>query len=159
MSLDQLWALSYNSKAIDVLRNSKYAIPLIQSVHLLGITMILGSLVILCLRLLGLGLRGFSMQTLVAQLWRWGMWGIGIAITSGFFVFLPDPTRYAANTAFRVKMLLLITAILYQSLIFRRVVHAPSAETPSRGNTLAACVALTLWFLVGWAGRAIGFLG
>ena len=159
MSLDQLWQLSYNSKTVDLLRNSKYAIPLIQSVHLLGITMLLGSLVILNLRLLGLGLREFSMKTLVNQVWRWGVWGMGIAIASGLLVFLPDPTRYAANTAFRVKLVLLCTAILYQFFVFRRVVRSEAAEVASTGNAIAACFALTLWFMVGWAGRAIGFLG
>ena len=159
MSLDKIWALSYDSRTIDLLRNSKYAIPLIQSVHLLGITMLLGSLIILSLRLLGLGLMGFAMRTLVAQVWRWGFWGMGFTIGSGLLVFLPDPARYAANTAFRVKVLSLIVAIAYQLLVFRKVVHSDAAETSSRRNTIMACTALTLWFTVGWAGRAIGFLG
>ena len=159
MSLDQVWALSYNSKTIDILRNSKYAIPLIQSVHLLGITMLLGSLVILSLRLLGLGLKEFSMRTLVAQVWRWGLWGLGITVGSGLLVFIPDPSRYAANTAFRLKMVLLVGAVLYQFVLFRKAVRSETAERPSRRNAIIAGLALTLWFMVGWAGRAIGFLG
>ena len=100
MPLDSLWKLSYDSQTIDILRNSKYAIPLIQSVHLFGITLLLASTVIFNLRLLNLGLRDLPLPVLAATVWRWAKIGLAIAVTSGAFVFLPDPARYAANTAF-----------------------------------------------------------
>jgi len=159
MSLQHLWQLSYDSKTIDLIRNAKYAIPVIQSFHLFGITLLLGSTVILNLRLLGLGLREFSMSVLSAQLWRYAVAGMLITMVSGILVFVPDPARYAANTAFRVKMILLCVAILFQFAVFRKVVRSVAAERASSSNTIAACVSLCLWFFVGWAGRAIAFLG
>lgn len=156
MPLDGLWKLSYDSHAIDILRNAKYAIPLIQSIHLLGITLLLASTVIFNLRLLNLGLRDLPLPVLAANVWRWAKAGLAVAVVSGFFVFLPDPARYAANTAFLTKMCLLILASLFQFTVFRRVVLGRTAGT---NQSAVAIVSLTLWFAVGWAGRAIAFLG
>lgn len=151
--------MSYDSPTIDILRNSKYAIPIIQSFHLFGITLLLGSMVILNLRLLGLGLRQFSMALLAKQMWRFAVGGMLLAMASGILVFVPDPARYAANNAFRVKMVVLCVAALFQFLVYRKVIRSEGAEVRSPGNTLAACCSLALWFLVGWSGRAIAFLG
>ena len=60
MNLTRLWQMSYDSPTIDILRNSKHAIPIIQGFHLLGITLLLGSVVILNFRLIGIGLSGIK---------------------------------------------------------------------------------------------------
>ena len=159
MSLQHLWQMSYDSHTIDILRNSKYAIPVIQSFHLFGITLLLGSMVILNLRLLGIGLRQLPMVALSRQIWPWAIGGLLLAIASGFLVFVPDPARYAANYAFRTKMVALCVAVAFQFLIYRKVVRSGAAESGSRRNIAVACCSLVLWFLVGWAGRAIAFLG
>ena len=155
MSLENLWRMSYDSKTIDVMRNSKYAIPLIQSVHLIGITLLLGVIVMLNLRLLGIGLTGLPLPVLYQQLWRWATGGMLVAMLSGFLVFVPDPARYAANTAFVTKMLLLCAAVLFQFTLFRSVA---SRESAGRAFVVPL-LSLTLWFSVGWAGRLIAFLG
>jgi len=159
MSLQHLWQMSYDSHTIDILRNSKYAIPVIQSFHLFGITLLLGSMVILNLRLSGIGLRQLPMAALSRQIWPWAMGGLLLAIASGFLVFVPDPARYAANYAFRTKMVALCVAVAFQFLIYRKVVRSGTAESRSIRNIAVACCSLVLWFLVGWAGRAIAFLG
>lgn len=159
MSLQRLWQISYESPAIDILRNSHYAIPVIQSLHLLGITLLLGSVVILNLRLLGLGLTGIRLEVIARQVWSWGTAGLILAAVSGFFVFLPDPARYAANTSFGVKMIVLPTAILFQYTVYRRAVRADAAANPGKRRVILPLLSLFLWFSVGWAGRAIAFLG
>lgn len=156
-SLQEIWQWSYGSPTIEILRNSKYAIPIIQSFHLFGITLVLGGAVILNLRLLGLGFRQLPMPALARPIWRWMICGLLLAMATGFLVFISDPARYAANHAFRAKMIALSIAIAFQFLVFRNVVHSP--ESKSVGRTITACASLILWFFVGWAGRAIAFLG
>ena len=158
-ALENLWRMSYDSATIDVLRNSKYAIPLIQSFHLFGITLLLGGVVILNLRLLGFGFGEVSMATLASQVWRWALGGLILAVATGFLVFVPDPARYAANYAFRTKMIALCCAVAFHIFVFRSVIRSKEAESKSVRNTMVACCSLLLWFLVGWAGRAIAFLG
>ena len=157
--LQHLWQLSYDSKTVDILRNTKYAIPMIQSFHLFGITLLLGGMVILNLRLTGFGLQKLSMNSLGRQVWKWSVGGLLIAMASGTLVFVPDPARYAANYAFRTKMVLLCAAALFQFTVYRRAIQSQGAGARSRANTLVGCLSLTLWFSVGWAGRAIAFLG
>jgi len=159
MNLQHLWQMSYNSPTIDILRNSHHAIPVIQAFHLLGITLLLGSVVILNFRLLGIGLKEIKLEVLAKQVWSWGTTGLILAVVSGFFVFLPDPARYAANTSFVVKMIILAIAALFQYTVYRRVVKAEAAAHSSRRLVVLPLISLFLWFGVGWAGRAIAFLG
>jgi|SRR5579862_198948 len=159
MSLQHLWQWSYDSQTINILRNSKYAIPIIQSFHLFGITLVLGGSLILNLKLLGLGFRQLPMAALARPIWRSVTGGLLLAMVTGFLVFIPDPARYAANYAFRTKMLALCVALAFQFLVFRRVIRSATADSRSSSNTMTACASLTIWFLVGWAGRAIAFLG
>src|ERR1700730_11021531 len=107
MSLNRLWQMSYDSKLIAVMRNSKHAIPIIQSFHLFGIVLLLSAMVILNFRLLGIGLRGIRVEVLAKEVWKWGTAGLLLAMGSGFLVFLPDPARYAANKSFLTKMTIL----------------------------------------------------
>ncbi len=72
-------------------------------------------------------------------------------------VFLPDPTRYAQSGPFRLKMLLLCLALLYQFTIFRKTVRRDPQSRPPIRNAAVAAISLLLWFGVGWSGRAIAF--
>lgn len=159
MNLTRLWQMSYDSPTIDILRNSKHAIPIIQGFHLLGIALLLGSMVILNFRLIGIGLSGIKLEVVAKQVWSWGTAGLILAMVSGFFVFLPDPARYAANTSFDVKMCLLLTSIVFQYTIYRRIVKADVAAHVEHRHVALGILSLFLWFGVGWAGRAIAFLG
>ena len=77
---------------IDILRNSKYAIPVIQSFHLFGITLLLGSMVILNLRLSGMGLRAIADGGAGESRFGAGLiGGLLLAMLTGFLVFMPDP--------------------------------------------------------------------
>jgi hypothetical protein len=147
----------YYSKDYAFVRDSKYAIPLLQSLHLLGISLLLGTTVILNLRLLGLGFRRIPMPALADELMPWMKTGLGVAVVSGVMVFLPDPTRYAASGPFLRKMVVFCLALLYHFTIFRRAVRV-APETRSRAANIGlAAGSLVLWFGVGWLGRAIAF--
>lgn len=159
MSLNRLWQMSYDSKLIDIIRNSHHAIPIIQAFHLFGITLLLGSMVILNFRMLGIGLGQIRLDVLAKQVWSWGTAGLLLAIASGFVVFIADPARYAANYSFLTKMSLLVIAILFQYTFYRRAVRAQAGAAEPRRHFAVPIMSLLLWFGVGWAGRAIAFLG
>jgi hypothetical protein len=109
------------------------------------------------LRLLGIGMRQLPLSAVARQLFPWTFGALLLNIVSGILVFLPDPVRYVNSGPFQLKMALLSIAVLYHFTIFRRVTRA---EPPARGPMKKAIIAffsLTLWFSVGWAGRAIAF--
>lgn len=153
-AFDAVIAWCYESPTLGLIRDGKYAIPLIQSLHLAGITIVLGTTVAFNLRLTDLGLTELPRKALVEQLWRWAKRGLVLTAVSGFFVFLPDPARYLQNDPFRLKMLLLALAILFQFTIFKRFLHTEHTRV---ARVLVAIVSLILWFGVGWSGRAIAF--
>lgn len=79
-------------------------------------------------------------------------------LTSGILLFLSEAMKCYGNTSFRVKMLFLFAALLFQFTIYNRTVVSEDKVAPV-GGKIAAAVALCLWFGVGLAGRGIGFLG
>ena len=120
--------------------------------------MVLGTTVVFNARLRGIGVRKSAMPTSRDQLWRLAVGGLLLSITTGILVFILDPARYAANTAFKTKLVILILAILFHFTTFRKVIRAKAL--PDRGRAaLVAVASLILRFCVGWAGRAIAFLG
>lgn len=147
----------YYSKDYAFVRDSKYAIPLLQSLHLIGITLLLGTTAILNLRLTGFGFRRLPLPVLSEQLWPWTKTGLFLAIATGVLVFLPDPTRYAQSGPFRLKMALLCVALAYQFVVFRKVVGKDPESRSRLSNAAFAAISLGLWFGVGWSGRAIAF--
>ena len=153
-----LWC--YKAPVLEWFRNAKYAIPVLQSFHLLGLTAVLGVICIISIRLLGVGFLKLPLSTLWRELSRWFLGALVMTISAGVIIAIIDPTRYLANTPFRIKMCILATAILFHYTIFRRVVRsAPDAEVPrtTGGRAALGFVSLLLWFSVGWAGRLIAF--
>ena len=155
--VDQFVQWCYYSKDYAFIRDSKYGVPILQSLHLTGITLLLGTTLILNLRLLGLGFRRLPMPLLSEQLWRWTKVGLFLAICAGILIFLPDPTRYAHSGPFRLKMILLCLALIFQFTIFRKTVRTDPGLRSRLANSVVAVISLTLWFGVGWSGRAIAF--
>jgi hypothetical protein len=140
------------------IRNSRIAFPVIENFHLFALTVLLGSIVVLCLRQFGLILKGQPISEVAAALRPWNRWGLAVMLTSGILLFLSEAMKCYGNTSFRIKMLFLFAALLFQFTIYNRMVKNEGASAPL-GGKIAAGIALCLWFGVGLAGRAIGFLG
>ena len=138
------------------IRASTWQFAIIEMIHLLGLTMLLGALMVLDLRLFGFGMRRQPVSQLARNLspWVWG--GLVTILSSGILLFFGEPMKLYGNPSFHVKMLLLATAIVFQFTLFRRVTNHDGMP-PVLGKA-AAVVSLFLWFGVGLAGRAIGFL-
>jgi hypothetical protein len=128
----------------------------IQIGHVLGLILLLTSLVLVNLRLLGWGLRQLPLEQVVQATRRALALGLVLTIGSGSLLFLSAPLHYAANTAFVPKMVLLLTALLVQASLYRHVTRSHSPGPLLSRST--AVLSLTLWFGVGLAGRAIGFV-
>jgi hypothetical protein len=140
-----------------LLRQASPALILaIQIGHVLGLILLLSTLVLVNLRLLGLGLARQPLEQLV-QSTRWSLrLGLALAIGSGTLLYFSAPVSYIANAAFVPKMVLLAAALVVQASLYRTVTRR-AIVTPffARGT---AVLSLSLWFSVGLAGRAIGFV-
>jgi hypothetical protein len=139
-------------------RDSKYGMPTVQSFHLMGLTILLTTVLLLDLRLAGLGIRDYGLSWLARQLKPWTLGAFAVVILSGILMFLATPGKYIGSHPFRLKMVLLCLALLFHFGVLHRFTAADSAARPRPVNVIVACLSLTLWFGVGWAGRAIAFL-
>jgi hypothetical protein len=144
-----------NSAVAHLINNSNHLVgAAFQIVHIVGIVLLLASVLLVALRLLGLGLREQSLAE-VEQLARpFFWWGLGAAVLSGSLFFVSTATIYATKSALQIKLVLLVLAVLLQFGVVRRLVAQPGSKALAVGGALAS---LTLWFGVGLAGRAIGF--
>jgi len=140
------------------IRNSRAAFPVIENFHLFALTVLLGSIVVLCLRQFGLILKTQPISEVATALRPWNRWALAVMLTSGVLLFLSEAMKCYGNTSFRVKMIFLFAALLFQFTVYNRIVKDEGLSAPL-GGKVAAGVALCLWFGVGLAGRAIGFLG
>jgi len=156
---EQAIAWCYQTPMLSWLRDARYGMPLAQSFHILGFTVLLGTCVTWNLALTGLGFRKTSLDVLARDLWPWANGGLVLVVATGIMVFIVDPARYVVNAPFQTKMALLVLAIAFQYTLFKRTLFALDKNrlTPARRWRIAAA-SVGLWFGVGWAGRFIAFL-
>lgn len=128
----------------------------LQVAHILGFILLLGSLVLVNLRLLGWILPEEPLTKLSREAARLFTLGLTLAVVSGLLIFIATPRLYVVNWAFGLKAVLFAAALLIHFLLLRRVLKG---DRPSRWLTRTAVgLSLTLWFGVSLAGRMIGFV-
>jgi uncharacterized integral membrane protein len=147
-----------NSGWMIYIRDSSYGMPALQSVHLVGLTILLAAILVLNLRLVSVSMLDWPLPSLVRQLKPWAVGALIMMIASGIMMFLGNPTKYLASYPFQFKMTALALAILFQFGTLQRLSRAQTQSRPRRADVIVAGVSLTLWFTVGWAGRAIAFV-
>ena len=156
--LQHLCQILYDSSFGTAIRESDYAFSVIESVHVLGITALFGTIAILDLRMLGLVLRGIAVTRVARAVFpiTWG--GFSIMFVSGFLLFWSEAAKNYTNPAFRIKMVSLVLAILFSFTLHRRVTRLDESHLAGAWPKWAAVISLVLWTSVGLAGRAIGYV-
>src|SRR5262245_12680237 len=92
------------------------------------------------------------------QLKPWATGAATIFLLSGVLIFLGTPSKYLASNPFRIKMAALGLAIVFHVGVVRRFIITEPVARSRWSHVVVAGASLTLWFLVGWAGRAIAFV-
>jgi hypothetical protein len=137
-------------------RRSTYFFPSVEVVHLLGLTLLLGTVLVLNLRLLGAIMPRQSIPEITRAttplLWT----GVALALGSGSLLFLAEAIKCYYNIAFWYKMGLLVSAVIFQLIVHQKLKAASGPSTRLIKGT--AAVSLVLWFGVAVAGRAIAFV-
>jgi hypothetical protein len=144
--------------AMVYIRDSSFGMPAVQSFHLVGLTLLLGAMLVLNLRLAGASMMDWSLPSVERQLRPWALGAVTLVIASGLLMFLGNPPKYLASAPFRFKMIALCLAMVCQFGVLHRFFTADPGLRPRPLNVLVAGLSLTLWFSVGWAGRVIAFV-
>ena len=152
--------LQQTSLAIHI-RDSLFAFPLIESTHVIGLTLVFGTIAIIDLRLLGQASTNRSFQRLAADILKWTWVAFAVSAATGSLMFITNAAVYYHNAYFRAKIALLFLAVI-NMLVFelttRRTVAQwdRDASAPPLGRAVAA-VSLVIWISVIVTGRMIGF--
>jgi hypothetical protein len=136
----------------------EWVFPVVESIHICGFTLLVGTVVILDLRLLGLRLRGHTVSQLARDLAPWINTGILIQLLTGAYLFSGDPHEYVQISAFRSKMALLLLALIFHFTVIRTATAPARDSVPLGWRRPAALVSLGLWVSVMLAGLWIGNL-
>jgi hypothetical protein len=156
MSLLPLFRWYNHTPLSAAMQSSTWAFAAIEMVHLLGLALLGGVVLIVDLRLLGLILAGRPAERIARDLMPLLKASLVVLIVSGVLMVGEETMKCYYNPAFRLKMLFFAAALVFYFAVHRRV--ADSHIGPGWVPKLAAGVSLTLWLSVGVAGRAIGFL-
>ena len=145
------------SAPLVAMRSSPWLFPVIATIHLMGLAMIGGAVLVVDLRLLGLGLTSQPVAGLARDSERWLLRGLLVMVSTGILLFMCFATKYYYLTFFWVKMAALLLVIVFTLSVRRRVAMANEADGSPVARRLVALVSLSLWTIVAVGGRYIGF--
>lgn len=139
------------------IRRSTWLFPLIEAIHLLGLGVIGGAVLVVDLHLLGLGLRRQSVAQLARDAQPWLIGSLFLMFVTGGLLFLSEATKCYYHEAFWFKMASLFLAIVFTFTIQRKVIIASETRLEPVWSKVVAVVSVMLWSGVGVGGRWIGF--
>jgi hypothetical protein len=136
----------------------EWVFPVVETLHVLGFTLLVGMVVVLDLRLLGVCLRKYPVSHIAESLSPWILTGVVIQLTTGPYLFSGDPFEYVQVHAFRVKMALLLVALIFHYTAIRSATKPAYDTEPLGARRFVAVVSVCLWFSVLLGGMWIGNL-
>jgi hypothetical protein len=141
----------------EAIRRSLWLFPAIESVHLLGLSLVGGAVLMVNLRLAGFGLREVPLRQVAENARPWFLIGLMTQFISGPVLFTSEAVKCYAHTAFWVKMTSLALALLFTFTVVRKVTMAKDGKYGPRTGKIVALISITLWTGVGMGARWIGF--
>src|SRR5262245_36680748 len=150
-----------STRLAEFIRESEWAFPTIESVHVIALTLVVGTIAIVDLRLLGLASTNRPYADLAREVLPWTWVCFGLAVISGSLMFISQPVGYFGNFAFRCKLLLLclagINMLVFQLITGRGASGWRQEHAVPLSGKLAASPSLALGITVVFVGRWIGF--
>jgi hypothetical protein len=141
--------------------DSLWLFPFIETIHVLGIVILVGGTGILDLRLMGFALKREPVSQLSKKLLPWAWCGFALMFVTGSLLFASEATKLYNNGAFLFKMFLITlagaNALIFQTTVFRSVSTWDEAPVAPMGARVAGFFSLILWVGVVAAGRWIAY--
>jgi cytochrome bd-type quinol oxidase subunit 2 len=149
---DWLSATSFSQ----LIQTTSWAIPAIQTVHLVSLALLFACALVFSLRIAGLGLESEPLNLLAARFTRAIWWMLLLLLLTGGLLITAEPGRTITNPVFYAKMVMLAAVVvitLWLSAVARR-----QFERPSGLHVLMAVVGMLLWIGIMFAGRFIAYV-
>jgi hypothetical protein len=125
----------------DVMNNTEWAFPLAECFHIVAFALAIGTIAVVDLRLLGLGVTKQTPQQLLRDTELWTIAGLAVVLVSGPFIFLSRVEIYLVSASFFVKMYCLLAGLVFHYAVLRPVVRSgPAVDGQAGGDDFAPVV-------------------
>ncbi len=152
---------SLSEFAVYLLGNVPGLPPIAQTFHIAGICVVVGSIVLINLKFLGIAVPGQNLSEMIERLMPWMWWALLVNAVSGLLFVVARPIRYFYNPVFGYKFTFLVPAVILAFLVYRLSKrestfweNSPTRRTAGR---VIATISLALWVGVILAGRWIAY--
>ena len=143
------------------IHKTPWAFTTIEVIHVFAVSMVLGTIAIVDLRLLGFASSKRPFSELSRRLLPFTWAAFVLAVIAGSILFISRATDYVANTVFWVKMALIVLAginmMIFEFITARGVQQWNLSPTPPAPARLAGGISIACWVLVVFFGRLIAF--
>ena len=161
MSLFQLFEWLGNTPWSIAFHESRYAFLVVLTIHVLTLSVFVGTALMIDLRLLGVTMMRVPASQVIARLVPWSAAGLILMMTSGALLFYAAPLVRYQNVFFRMKMATLVLALLnawlFHRTVYRRIADWDRDAVPPRAARLAGGLSLVLWVVIITAGRMMAY--
>jgi len=161
MNIDQILNLIEHTYLATLVREGDWGFPLAECLHVLSITTVFGSILMMDLRLLGLASRDSAVTKLSREVLPYTWIAFACAVITGTVIFISKASVYWYNLQFELKFLFMALAaanmLIFHFGAFRRVADWDATLPPPPAARLAGALSIALWITVVFFGRWIGF--
>jgi uncharacterized protein DUF6644 len=143
------------------MRHDLWLYPIIEIAHIAGFVVLVGSIVVLDLRLLGLS-RTMPVRSLTRHVLPWSFAALLLIVPTGLLMFIAHASDFITNRAFQLKLLLILLAAVnagvFHTTVYRTVPQWDLDARPPSAAKLHAAASLMLWFSVLACGRLLAYV-
>ncbi len=154
------WAWALEASVLGQwMRGDAWAYPVANVLHLFGLTLLVGPILLLDLRLLGFG-KVFPLTAASRVLTMWSVTGLSVMLASGIALFSADAGALLDNPVMRAKLVLIVMAVV-NALAFRWTWSRRIADwdrTPPSWGRAQSVLSIVLWLAIPVAGRMIAYV-
>ena len=160
MDLQPLWEKIELSPVGDFVASSAWAFPTLETIHVIAIATVFGTVAIMDLRLLGLASKADRVTDLSRDTLTWTWGAFLLAAVSGTLLWVSKVHVYMRDPWFYIKMSLIVAAGINMAIFHAatwRTIGQWDAGRPPRAAKIAGLTSLALWVVVVFSARVIGF--
>lgn len=156
-----IWeSIEYSSLGISI-AESLWAFPMIETVHVIALVTVLGTLLVMDLRMLGWASTAVPIRKVSEDTLKWTWMAFVLAAITGTLLWISKTSSYMINPYFLTKMGLMAVAglnmLFFHFVTYKTVDQWDTAASPPTAVKLSAVLSLVLWIVIVFCGRAIGF--
>jgi len=140
-----MWEALQHAGWVSTIATSRWIYGLVSVIHYSAVLFSIGTIVLLDLRILGVANQNQDVSALAEQLRPWAWTGFGCAVISGFLLVTSQAAAYVAATPFRVKMFIIVLAVIAALAVEWSVPKGDRARVMPVTAKLLALTSIVLW--------------